>query len=97
MKFEDIEKYYKRIDILSEANLINFYATRLARTKNFDEKNSLIRAVDIIKRRYDNFYEYVFIRYNRIVQTISLVMSLIILKLMRMSLIRPVLNLLRLY
>ena len=41
MKFEDIEKYYKRIDIISEANLINFYATRLARTKNFDERRGL--------------------------------------------------------
>lgn len=97
MKFEDIEKYYKRIDIISEANLINFYATRLARTKNFDEKNSLIRAVDIIKRRYDNFYEYVFISIRRIVQTISLARSLNILKLMRMSLISHALNLLRLY
>lgn len=65
MKFEDIEKYYKRIDIISEANLINFYSTRLARTKSFDEKNSLIRAVDIIKRRYDSFYEYVFIRHTQ--------------------------------
>lgn len=65
MKFEDIEKYYKRIDIISEANLINFYSTRLARTKSFDEKNTIIRAVDIIKRRYDNFYEYVFIRHTQ--------------------------------
>lgn len=62
MKFDEIEKLYKRIDIISEANLINFYANRLARTKSFDEKNSIIREVDIIKRRYDSFYEYVFIK-----------------------------------
>ena len=63
MKFDEIKKLYKRIDIISEANLINFYANRLARTKSFDEKNSIIREVDIIKRRYDSFYEYVFIRF----------------------------------
>ncbi len=63
MKFDEIKKFYKRIDIISEANLINFYANRLARTKSFDEKNSIIREVDIIKRRYDSFYEYVFIRF----------------------------------
>lgn len=62
MKFDEIEKLYKRIDILSEANLINFYANRLARTKSFDEKNAIIREVDIIKRRYDSYYEYVFIK-----------------------------------
>ena len=63
MKFDEIKKLYKRIDIISEANLINFYANRLARTKSFDEKNSIIREVDIIKRRYDSFYEYVFIMF----------------------------------
>lgn len=62
MKFDEIEKLYKRIDVLSEANLINFYANRLARTKSFDEKNAIIREVDIIKRRYDSHYEYVFIK-----------------------------------
>ena len=62
MKFDEIKKFYKRIDIISEANLINFYANRLARTKRFDEKNAIIREVDIIKRRYDSFYEYVFIK-----------------------------------
>lgn len=65
MKFDEIEKLYKRIDIPSEANLVNFYANRLARTKSFDEKNSIIREVDIIKRRFDTFYEYVFIRFTQ--------------------------------
>lgn len=65
MLFDKIEKDYKRIDILSEANLVNYYASCLARSSDFDEKNTLIREVDIIKRRYHSFKEYVFVKFSQ--------------------------------
>lgn len=62
MIFNQLEKTYTRLDILAEANLINYYTTRIARSKSLVEKNKYIKEVDIIKRRYYDFANYVFIK-----------------------------------
>lgn len=62
MIFNELEKTYKRLNIVGDANLINYYSTRIARTDDIDEKNKYIKLVDIIKRRYFDFSDYVYIK-----------------------------------
>lgn len=62
MDFNDLEKKYKRLNISGEANLINYYSTRISRSNNIQDKNKFIKEVDIIKRRYYDYTEYVYIK-----------------------------------
>lgn len=62
MNFNELEKNYKRLDIQAEANMVNYYARRIARSNDINEKNKYIKKVDIIKRRFYDFNDYVYIK-----------------------------------